>query len=140
MSYAVQIFHCSLTTALTTFTLALHAHQAHESSKRKNFRADCGRKVLKNPVTTLLYGFGSRMSQVQILSFRPSKSIGALVAPGLWLCPKGGLKLEARTLAFLQRCREAASLAGIESCHSDQTKSRSGLSLRGFCFLRHGRI
>ena len=71
LSYSPQILHHSLTTGLTTFTHGLRVNNAHESAKRKNFRAECGQKVLKNPVTTGFYGFGSRMSQVQILSFRP---------------------------------------------------------------------
>ena len=57
------------------------------------------------------------MSQVQILSFRPNKIAEWLVTLRFCSCQNGGCKLEARTLAFLPRHREAVSRAGLKSDH-----------------------
>ncbi len=60
-----------LTTCLTIYRARLLGNSANKRPRKHRFRTEKHTKVVKNRYFTAMELFGSKMSQVQILSFRP---------------------------------------------------------------------
>ena len=63
-----------LTTVLTIYRLGLRGNYGLCGTKKHGFRTKKHRKALKKRQKTVIAFFGTRMSQVQILSFRPHEN------------------------------------------------------------------
>ena len=72
-------YKTELTTVLTICNLGLRGNSANESARKHRFRTQKPAKCLKMTQNSRQYRFGSKMSQVQILSFRPKKQLSLVV-------------------------------------------------------------
>lgn len=59
------------TTILTIYNFGLRGNSARKSTRKQGFRIEKHQKSLKNPYFTRLFAFGTKRSQVRILSLRP---------------------------------------------------------------------
>ena len=64
---------CSLTTSLTIYSFGLRGNSATRSIGKHRFRTRKPRKAPEIKKKTIILRFGTKMSQVRILSFRPKK-------------------------------------------------------------------